>query len=130
MESEKFLRFRQDFIKSPKRALASFSMFSSKGKKTSLKLQQSIENESCNYDKLLLWLDELAHFSSFELDFSRFPKTLGFYGSEDNITSALNGEYFKSKISDSEITIFKDAAHDLHLTHAQEMAAQIIKSLT
>ena len=92
-------------------------------------IARNLDINDGNFEQLKFWLEELSRFSCFDVDFSNMPRTLFFQGAGDMIVHASQAEYFKSRIKDFELEIFKNCGHAPHLNDVTRMREAIERSI-
>ena len=84
----------------PEEIMSKFAHMIVQGNIEAEEILKHIEIDHDNLDNWLGWLDELDDFSCKSVDFSNFPKTLLFYGTEDHVVNYKQAQLFADKIAD------------------------------
>ena len=121
MASDTFKKFRNGFAQAPNATLKQFSILTSMNDKNAGEIARTLDVSDKNFAQLIYWLDELARFSCFDLDFSNMPPTLYFHGAGDMIVHVSQAEYFKARIANFSENIFANCGHAPHLNDVTRM---------
>ncbi len=111
MGLEAFKKFRGDFANAPDKTLKQFSILTAMNDRNASDIARNLDVNDHNFAQLVYWLDELAGFSCFDVDFSNMPRTLYFHGAGDMIVHVSQAEYFKQRIKNLHATIFMNCGH-------------------
>jgi pimeloyl-ACP methyl ester carboxylesterase len=129
MSEKTFLEFYNNFCQAPDRTLKQFAILSAMNDRNAKEIARNLDINDGNFEQLKFWLEELNRFSCFDVDFSNMPRTLFFQGAGDMIVHASQAEYFKSRIKDFELEIFKNCGHAPHLNDVTRMREAIERSI-
>lgn len=111
MTQSTFAEFRANLIKAPSQTMKQFSILTAMNDRHASEIARNLDINDKNFDGLIYWLDELKRFSCFDLDFSQMPRTLFFQGAGDMIVHFSQAEYFKERIANFRLEIFKNCGH-------------------
>lgn len=106
-----FKKFRDDFANAPDKTLKQFSILTAMNDRNASDIARNLDVNDENFAQLVYWLDELARFSCFDVDFSNMPRTLYLHGAGDMIVPTLQSQYFKARIKDFREEIFTQCGH-------------------
>lgn len=106
-----FKKFRDDFANAPDKTLKQFAILTAMNDRNASDIARSLDVNDKNFAQLVFWLDELARFSCFDVDFSNMPQTLYFHGAGDMIVPTLQAQYFKERIANLHQEIFVQCGH-------------------
>ena len=84
-------------------------------------IARTLDINDKNFAQLKFWLEELARFSCFDLDFSNMPRTLYFHGAGDMIVHVSQSEYFAERIKNFRLEIFKNCGLAPHLSDIEKL---------
>jgi len=122
MPETSFDIFRENFVKNSLATLEKFSLLMMlKDAKRAKELADNLDLNDSNYNNLIFWLDELKHFSCYDLDFTNFPKTLIFQGEGDMVVNVLQAKIFAEKIADSQLKILANCGHCPHISNLNQV---------
>ena len=121
MTQNTFQKFRSNFVAAPSKALKQFSILAAMNDRNALYIAKNLDVNDKNFDNLVYWLDELERFSCFNVDFSNMPRTLFFQGAGDMIVHFSQVDYFKEKIKNFRLEIFKNCGHAPHFNDVKKM---------
>ncbi len=125
MTQNTFAEFRANLIKAPSQTMKQFSILMAMNDRHASEIARSLDINDKNFAGLIYWLDELKRFSCFDLDFSQMPRTLFFQGAGDMIVHSSQSEYFKERIANFRLEIFKNCGHAPQLSDV-DLMRQII----
>jgi len=111
MGQEAFKKFHDNFASAPDQTLKQFSILTAMNDRNASDIARSLDVNDKNFAQLVYWLDELASFSCFDVDFSNMPRTLYFHGAGDMIVPAVQAQYFKERILDFNAKVFLKCGH-------------------
>lgn len=111
MGPEAFKKFHDNFADAPDQALKQFSILTAMNDRNASDIARSLDVNDKNFAQLVYWLDELARFSCFDVDFSNMPRTLYFHGAGDMIVPAIQAQYFKERIANFQAKVFLKCGH-------------------
>jgi pimeloyl-ACP methyl ester carboxylesterase len=129
MTQNTFQEFRSNFVAAPSKTLKQFSILAAMNDRNALEIAKNLDVNDKNFDNLVYWLDELERFSCFNVDFSNMPRTLFFQGAGDMIVHFSQADYFKEKIKNFRLEIFKNCGHAPHLNDVKKMREIILGML-
>ncbi|MDX2083590.1 MAG: alpha/beta fold hydrolase [Rickettsiales bacterium] len=115
-----FAEFYHNFCKAPNQTLKKFSILSAMNDRNASEIYKNLEIKDDDFGCLKFWLEELKIFSCFNLDFSQMPRTIFFQGAGDTIVHASQAEYFKKRIKDFRLEVFKNCGHAPHLSDVEK----------
>lgn len=121
MSPRNFEEFYKNFTTSPNKTLKQFAILSAMNDRNASEIAKNLDINDENFEQLKFWLEELKRFSCFEVDFSNMPKTLFFQGAGDMIVHETQAQYFKERIGDFHLEIFKNCGHAPHLSDIEKM---------
>ncbi len=124
-----FKKFRDDFTSAPDKTLKQFAILTSMNDRNASAIARGLDVNEKNFAQLTFWLDELARFSCFDVDFSDMPPTLYFHGAGDMIVPVSQAEYFKDRIADFHAKIFTQCGHAPQLNDVDSLRRIIVKNL-
>ncbi len=117
MTQNTFAEFRANLIKAPSQTMKQFSILTAMNDRHASEIARNLDINDKNFDGLIYWLDELKRFSCFDLDFSKTPRTLFFQGAGDMIVHSSQAEYFKERIVNFRLEVFKNCGHAPQLSN-------------
>lgn len=132
MTKSTFDEFYQNFSKAPTRTLKKFSILTAMNDQNALEIARNLNINDDNFEQLKFWLEELGRFSCFKITFINMPRTIYFHGSGDMIVHVSQSEYFRERIENLRLEIFKNCGHAPHLNnpeHFREIILEEIASL-
>ena len=125
MAKATFDEFYQNFSAAPTQALKQFAILTAMNDQNAREIAHTLDVSEKNFEQMKLWLKELERFSCFNLDFTSMPRTLYFHGAGDMIVHSSQAEYFRERIKNLRLEIFKNCGHAPHLRD-QERLRKII----
>jgi esterase/lipase len=111
MPRKSFDKFHHDFVSKPDKTLKKFALLMNINDKNGKELASNLDIHDKNHQNLVFWLDELARFSCFDIDFNNFPKTIIFHGKKDMVVHESQSAFFKNNINKSLLFLIKDCGH-------------------
>lgn len=129
MTQSTFAEFRANFVKAPTQTMKQFSILMAMNDRNASEIARSLGINEKNSAAFIYWLDELEKFSCFDLDFGSMPRTLFFQGAGDMIVHFSQAEYFKERIKDFRLEIFKNCGHAPHLSDIDSFRKIITQEL-
>lgn len=129
MPRKSFDEFYNNFSKNPAKTLNKFSLLMNVGNRDATGLAQNLDINEENHQKLVFWLKELEKFSSYELNFTNFPKSLIFHGSSDLVVHVSHGKIFQEKIANSQLEVIQNCGHTPHINHENHLKEKILDFL-
>lgn len=102
--------FCDNLAKNPEKLLKKFHLMMLQGDKRFPELKNKYIY-SKNFDNLQYWLDYLADFSAFNLNFDNFCPTELIYDKNDKIVNYQQGQLFYHKIKNSNLHILEQYSH-------------------
>ncbi len=133
MSQETFAQFYQNFVSFPTKTLKKFVILSAMNDRNASQIAKDLEVDDSNFEQLKFWLEELARFSCFDVDFANdFPqdlRTLYFQGAGDMIVHPSQAEYFLQRIKNFRLEIFKDCGHAPHLNDLARVRSVICEEI-
>lgn len=124
-----FKKFRDDFANAPDQTLKQFSILTAMNDRNASDIARSLDVNDKNFSQLVYWLDELARFSCFDIDFSNMPRVLYFHGAGDMIVPAIQAQYFKERIQDFHAKVFVQCGHAPQLSNIESLRRIIIEEI-
>ncbi len=115
MSKEVYQQFYNSFTTAPTKTLKQFAILTAMNDKNATEIARTLDINDKNFENLKFWLEELSRFSCFDIDFSNMPQTLFFQGAGDMIVHATQAEYFRQRIENFHLEIFKNCGHAPHL---------------
>ncbi len=129
MAKTTFDEFYKNFSQAPTQTLKQFSILAAMNDRHAAEIARTLDVSEENFENLKFWLEELARFSCFDVDFSNMPQTLYFHGAGDMIVHASQAEYFKERIRNFRQEIFKNCGHAPHLSDVEKMRKIILEEI-
>lgn|GEM_PF-515299 len=133
MTQNTFSEFRKNLVKAPSQTLKKFSILTAMNDRNASEIARHLEVNDKNFDGLVYWLDELKKFSCFDIDFSKtsetWPRTLFFQGAGDMIVHESQAQYFKNRIKNFRLEIFKNCGHAPQLSDVERMRKVILEEI-
>ncbi len=129
MPKTTFAEFCKKFSDAPSKTLKRFATLVSTNDCNISEILRSFSANNQNPSQLKFWLEELGRFSCLNVDFSNMPRTLIFQGEGDIITHISQVEFFKQKIKNLRLEIFKDCGHAPHLSDLARVRATIAEEV-
>ena len=126
MGQSAFKKFRDDFVLAPDKTLKQFAILTSMNDRNAAAIARGLDVNDANFTQLTFWLDELARFSCFDVDFSAMPKTLYFHGAGDMIVPVSQAQYFKERIADFHAEIFMQCGHAPQLNDVESLRRMMV----
>ncbi len=129
MAKTTFDDFYKNFSAAPTQTLKQFSILTAMNDRNASEIARTLDVNEENFEQLKFWLKELERFSCFDIDFSKMPRTLYFHGAGDMIVHASQAEYFKQRIKNLRLEIFKNCGHAPHLSDVEKMRKIILEEV-
>jgi pimeloyl-[acyl-carrier protein] methyl ester esterase len=129
MSKATYTEFHKNFSQAPDKTLKQFSILTAMNDSNASDIARTLDINDKNFEQLKFWLEELSRFSCFDVDFSNMPRTLFFHGAGDMIVHASQAEYFKARIKDCRLEIFKNCGHAPHLSDMKKMREIILEEI-
>ncbi len=129
MSKATFDEFYKNFSSAPTQTLKQFSILTAMNDRNAKDIARTLDVNDKNFAQLQFWLNELSEFSCFDVDFSQMPRTLFVQGAGDMIVHASQAEYFKQRIKDFSLEIFKNCGHAPHLSDLARLRKIILEEL-
>jgi pimeloyl-[acyl-carrier protein] methyl ester esterase len=129
MAQNTFDEFYKNFSQAPNKTLKQFAILSAMNDRHANEIARELDIHDDNFDQLKLWLEELEKFSCFNVDFSQMPRTIFFQGAGDMIVHFSQAEYFKQRIKNFRLEIFKNCGHAPHLSDVKKMRQIILEEI-
>lgn len=120
MAQKTFDEFYENFSSAPTQTLKQFAILTSMNDRNSKEIASTLDVSEDNFEQLKFWLKELERFSCFDVDFSNMPRTLYFHGAGDMIVHVSQAEYFRERIKNLRMEIFKNCGHAPHLSDPEK----------
>lgn len=120
MAPKTFDEFYNNFASAPTKTLKQFAILTSMNDRNAKEIASGLDVSEENFEQLKFWLKELEKFSCFDLDFSSMPRTLYFHGAGDMIVHVSQAEYFRQRLKNLSLEIFKSCGHAPHLSDPQK----------
>lgn len=130
MAQNTFAEFRANLVKAPTQTMKQFSILTAMNDRNASDIARNLDVNDKNFEGLIYWLDELKRFSCFDLDFSKMPRTLFFQGAGDMIIHSSQAEYFKNRMENFRLEIFKNCGHAPQLSDIEKMRKIILEEIT
>jgi pimeloyl-[acyl-carrier protein] methyl ester esterase len=130
MTQNTFAEFRANLVKAPTQTMKQFSILTAMNDRNASEIARNLDVNDKNFDGLIYWLDELKRFSCFDLDFSQMPRTLFFQGAGDMIVHFSQSEYFKERIPNFRLEMFKNCGHAPQLSDVERMRKIILEEIS
>lgn len=121
MTKTTFDEFYQNFSAAPTQTLKQFAILTAMNDRNAGEIARTLDVGEKNFEQLKLWLKELERFSCFDVDFANMPRTLYFQGAGDMITHSSQAEYFRERIKNLRLEIFKNCGHAPHLSDPESL---------
>lgn len=119
MSQKTFAEFYKNFSAAPTQTLKQFAILTSMNDRNAKEIANTLDISAGNFVRLKLWLEELERFSCFDVDFSEMPRTLYFHGAGDMIVHVSQAEYFRERIKNLRLEIFRNCGHAPHLSNPE-----------
>ncbi len=129
MSQNTFAEFYKNFADAPDKTLKQFAILASMNDRNAKEIAKNLDINEENFEQLKFWLKELSRFSCFDIDFTNMPHTLFFQGAGDMIVHASQAEYFKAKIPNCRLEIFKNCGHAPQLSDVEKVRKMIIEEI-
>lgn len=129
MAVKTFADFYQNFTKAPDKTLKQFAILTAMNDRNSSEIAKNLDINDKNFDKLALWLEELEVFSCFNVKFDKMPRTVFFQGAGDMIVHSSQAQYFKERIANFRLEIFKNCGHAPHLSNSEKLQEILIEEI-
>jgi len=121
MSKATFEEFYQNFSAAPTQALKQFAILAAMNDQNAREIARSLDVGEKNFEQMKNWLKELEKFSCFNVDFKNMPRTLYFHGAGDMIVHSSQAEYFRERIKNLRLEIFKNCGHAPHLRDPERL---------
>jgi len=129
MALEAFKKFHDNFVDAPDQTLKQFSILTAMNDINAADIARNLDVNDKNFAQLVYWLDELARFSCFNVDFSNMPRTLYFHGAGDMIVHVAQAQYFQQRIKDFHEVIFSGCGHAPQLSDGKRLREMIFEEM-
>lgn len=129
MSQATFTEFHKNFSDAPNKTLKQFSILTAMNDQNSAEIARNLDIREQNFEQLKFWLEELSRFSCFNLDFTNMPRTLFIQGAGDMIVHASQANYFKERITNCRLEIFKNCGHAPHLNDVASLKKLISEEI-
>lgn len=127
MSQTTFDEFYKNFADAPTQTLKQFSILTAMNDRNASAIARTLDINNDNFEQLKFWLEELARFSCFNVNFENFPRTLYFHGAGDMIVHVSQADYFKERIKNLRLEIFKNCGHAPHLSDLEKIQKIILE---
>jgi pimeloyl-ACP methyl ester carboxylesterase len=127
MSKNTFDEFYNNFTKAPDKTLKQFAILTAMNDTNSTQIAKNLDISNENFNSLKFWLEELGRFSSFDINFDNFPKTIFFQGLGDMIVHQKQSEYFRERIANFSLFNFKNCGHAPHLNNPSKFSEIILE---
>jgi pimeloyl-[acyl-carrier protein] methyl ester esterase len=121
MAKKTFAEFYNNFTSAPSKTLKQFSILTAMNDLNASKIAKTLDVNNDNFEQLTFWLEELERFSCFDVNFENMPRTLFIQGAGDMIVHESQAEYFKERIKNFRLEIFKNCGHAPHLSDVEKL---------
>jgi len=121
MPKSAYDEFRNNFSSAPDGTLKKFSILTMMNDKNSRELFANLEINEMNHQKLLFWLEELARFSCYDIDFDNFPEALIIHGAGDVVVHVSQAKIFAEKILNSKLEIINNCGHAPQFSNLEKL---------
>ncbi|MBM3579641.1 MAG: alpha/beta hydrolase [Alphaproteobacteria bacterium] len=121
MARASFDEFYKNFSAAPTQTLKQFAILTAMNDRNAAEIARSLDVNENNFEQLKFWLEELARFSCFDIDFSNMPRTLYFHGAGDMIVHPSQAEYFCQGIKNFRLEILSNCGHAPHLSDPKKI---------
>lgn len=129
MAKPTFDEFYRNFSSAPSKTLKQFAILTAMNDRNATEISRSLDINEKNFEQLKFWLGELERFSCFDVDFSNLPRTIYFHGAGDMIVHSSQAEYFRQRIKNLRLEIFKNCGHAPHLSDPEKLRKIIYEEL-
>ncbi len=129
MSQATFDDFYKNFSAAPTQTLKQFSILTAMNDRNAKDIARTLDVNDKNFVQLQFWLKELSEFSCFDVDFSEMPRTLFVQGAGDMIVHASQAKYFKERIKNCRLEIFKNCGHAPHLSDLPRLRKIILEEM-
>jgi pimeloyl-ACP methyl ester carboxylesterase len=129
MAQKTFDEFYKNFAQAPDKTLKQFAILTAMNDRHAGEIARELDINDGNFEQLKFWLEELARFSCFDVDFSKMPRTLFFQGAGDMIVHSSQAQYFQERITSFRLEIFKNCGHAPHLSDVKKMREIILEEI-
>lgn len=129
MAKNTFDEFYKNFAQAPDKTLKQFAILTAMNDRHATEIAKTLDINDKNFEQLKFWLKELERFSCFDVDFSNMPRTLYFHGAGDMIVHLSQAEYFKQRIKNFRLEIFKNCGHAPHLSDLPRLQKIILEEI-
>lgn len=106
---------RANYAATPDSMIKDFSGHIAAGDAYAARIIRTLNKTLSVWQNGLFWLDELARFSCFGLDFYGFPPTLLLHGRNDRVIRHEQARIFADTIPGAELRLLDDCGHAPHL---------------
>ncbi len=130
MSQNTFAEFYKNFSTAPSKTLKQFAILTAMNDRQSNEIARTLDVNEHNFVQLKFWLEELSRFSCFDLDFSQMPRTVFFQGAGDMIVHPAQAEYFRNRIANFRLEIFKNCGHAPHLSDIEKFREILSEELS
>lgn len=124
-----FKDFYQNFSTAPDKTLKQFSILTAMNDRNASEIARTLDINDQNFTQLKIWLEELSRFSCFDVNFTGMPRTIFAQGAGDMIVHPSQAEYFKQRIKNFRLEIFKNCGHAPHLSDIDRLRKIISEEL-
>jgi pimeloyl-ACP methyl ester carboxylesterase len=129
MSPKTFAEFYGNFVKSPDKTLKQFAILSAMNDRNAKEIAKTLDVSDDNFLQLKFWLEELKRFSCFDVDFSNMPRTLFLQGLGDMIVHESQSNYFKNRIWNFRLELFKNCGHAPHLNDVKRVRKIVLEEI-
>lgn len=129
MAKNTFDEFYNNFANAPSKTLKQFSILTAMNDRNASEIARTLDVNDENFEQLKFWLKELEHFSCFDANFERMPRTLFFQGAGDMIVHETQAEYFQERIKNFRLEIFRNCGHAPHLSNAEKFRRTLLEEI-
>lgn len=130
MSKETFDEFYKNFSQAPTQTLKQFSILTAMNDRNASDIARTLDVNDKNFEQLKFWLEELARFSCFNVNFENMPRTLYFQGAGDMIVHVSQAQYFQERIKNFRLEIFKNCGHAPHLSDPENLKKIILEEIS
>jgi pimeloyl-ACP methyl ester carboxylesterase len=130
MSKATFDEFYKNFSAAPTQTLKQFSILAAMNDRNAKDIARTLDVNDKNFAQLQFWLKELSDFSCFDVDFPQMPRTLFVQGAGDMIVHASQAEYFKQRIKNFRLEVFKNCGHAPHLSDLSRLKKIILEEMS
>lgn len=130
MSKATFDEFYKNFSRAPTKTLKQFSILTAMNDRNASDIARTLDVNDQNFEQLKFWLEELARFSCFDVNFENMPRTLYFHGAGDMIVHSSQAQYFAERIKNFRLEIFKNCGHAPHLSDMEKLRKIILEEVS